>query len=1557
MAATDKFFYNQRQLDIWFGVSSALMLASTVWMFVDDHWRGFKAEQKFFREVETAVAQRLALEQLPSQEEYQQSKEAVAQARQKRDEREKKLQEERAQAGQELSLAQMPATEIQQKMAREQPLKELTEQKYQMIKADLESRVSFYNIEVEHQGFVTAVARQYLADIDRLTKELDVAKKSRDQHVDKLLAYQKELVSREEEINNAISTWKKLGERFETQVRVAAKKKWGWTDTVRGWPVIDAFASPVKIHQFTLNDIPIDYNFKHVTRFDRCLTCHLGIDRPSYSQDLLTSLQPPATEQRKEERDKLEKKLADARGLLKERKESLSFRHADAASVPDPSQMALWEIGSSRLTSSRIRQFAAHPRLDLFVGANSKHPAERFGCTACHSGQGSATEFSLASHTPDNFEAKKRWSKEHGWASNHMWDFPMYPLRFVEASCVQCHHQITDLISSDNRNEAPKLLRGYYLAKENGCYGCHEIHGKKGIVPIGPDLRLEPYPPLEALTPTEQAKLESDPENPPGTMRKVGPSLFRLSEKTHVDWVVRWLRSPRGFRPDTKMPHYYDLANNHPDVLPQDQKDFPDAEIQAIAYYLFDSSQKYLAKVAEVHKKAPDPIQLALHQERDQKELFKLQAELENLKSKGKLTAAEEKENEAKQQQVKEIKERVRLRQVPQLADLSAGYEGDAAKGRQLFSERGCLACHVHQGTTTPQGTEKDPTYAPAMMSEALFGPNLSQLQAKLVKDGTSKDDRARARRWLVQWIMNPQVHNPRTRMPISHVTTGEAADIAAWLLGQPPQDLGLNWDQVKVADADDLRKKDAFRRLAEVYLVRLLPREAMEEMFKTGKMPERFAYLVSDLPQEEQELARKTDEEHLEVYLGKKAFSRLGCFGCHDIPGLENAKPIGVGLNDWGKKPSDRLAFEDINNYARSHYHIVDSLKDADGKPVLALEEAGKIKLPYERFFYEALTHHTREGFLFQKLTEPRSYDYNRLRAWDDLLRMPQFRFGRARQRQGEKTEEFIARSNLEEAEAREAVMTFILGLVAEPVPTKSINQPRGARLAEVKGRHILDKYNCAGCHLIRSAPYELSLKGDALTKQLASTYAARQGAMLEDHVFPNHRNWVGPYPADPEQLTAHAARPRLVSVPDRDDPDIFHKFLKFYLTSSLRFKDHNKGLFDLRAGQEIKVRVQDMAYPAPSVLQSAKDLQDFEREQGAFGGQFADVLSQYLMLKKKDLYKPKVDPEDPSFSDSGQARAASPPPLIGQGERTQADWLYQFLLDPQPVRPMAVLRMPRFNMSNEEAQILVDYFAAVTRLNNPGIGLSHPHEDLTRYQDQNSIYWQRNNREYLARLKGTKIQDGPDKGKTYYEQRLEELRPLWQHVQKDLESQRDQARKHFQQAEAAAKMAKEDQQVQTARNMWEAEQKRLQELLDNNSAQKLQQAWEEKEAYITDGYRLLIHKDNCLKCHQIGSLATPQQETPGPPLALAANRLRPDWVQRWVALPQRFLVYESAMPAYFPYEHGQAPKDDKGQQVFVGSSFDRLTAVRDVLMIFSRAEAMPVNRHFALPLLGDKK
>ena len=72
------------------------------------------------------------------------------------------------------------------------------------------------------------------------------------------------------------------------------------------------------------------------------------------------------------------------------------------------------------------------------------------------------------------------------------------------------------------------------------------------------------------------------------------------------------------------------------------------------------------------------------------------------------------------------------------------------------------------------------------------------------------------------------------------------------------------------------------------------------------------------------------------------------------------------------------------------------------------------------------------------------------------------------------------------------------------------------------------------------------------------------------------------------------------------------------------------------------------------------------------------------------------KVNPNPGVRSQATQAWGWLPPPLLGEGRKVQTEWLHNFLMDPFPIRPAVVLRMPKFNMSSEEASTLVHYFAA---------------------------------------------------------------------------------------------------------------------------------------------------------------------------------------------------------------------------------------------------------------------
>ena len=181
----------------------------------------------------------------------------------------------------------------------------------------------------------------------------------------------------------------------------------------------------------------------------------------------------------------------------------------------------------------------------------------KFGCTVCHEGEGGAIDFTLAGHTPNDALQDRQWRQEHG--DNASKGSAMGANRFVESSCLKCHPQVTDLIREGVKEEAPKLLKGYNLVRELGCFGCHDITGYKDGRPIGPDMRLEP-----ASTAERRMAGDDDPTLPPGTYRKVGPSLRKLADKTDEEWTRRWLLAPRGFRPDTRMPHFYNVGTNSP---------------------------------------------------------------------------------------------------------------------------------------------------------------------------------------------------------------------------------------------------------------------------------------------------------------------------------------------------------------------------------------------------------------------------------------------------------------------------------------------------------------------------------------------------------------------------------------------------------------------------------------------------------------------------------------------------------------------------------------------------------------------------------------------------------------------------------------------------------------------------------------------------------------------------------------------------------------------------------------------------------------------------------
>jgi hypothetical protein len=287
--------------------------------------------------------------------------------------------------------------------------------------------------------------------------------------------------------------------------------------------------------------------------------------------------------------------------------------------------------------------------------------------------------------------------------------------------------------------------------------------------------------------------------------------------------------------------------------------------------------------------------------------------------------------------------------------------------------------------------------------------------------------------------------------------------------------------------------------------------------------------------------------------------------------------------------------------------------------------------------------------------------------------------------------------------------------------------------------------------------------------------------------------------------------------------------------------------------------------------------------------------------------------------------------------------------LLKPHAIRPHVLLRMPQFNMSPDEATALVNYFTAVERLTNASAGAAG---SFLNVDQQDEGYWQRKNEEYVKKL--TPLQK---------EKRLDALKPVWELVLQDqivaLKPELSLAEKELAIAQEEAKKAANDATKKIAADA----QKRVDDIkkqisdLEDNLKKKefkaLREEWEKKDAYAADAYRLLLsHKGRiCLSCHSIGSQGLVGAKAP--PLDKVSERLRPEWVVRWVAFPMRMFAYNTTMPANFPrLEEPSAIKED----FLHGNSLEQIMAVRDVLINYPRVANMPVNKYFRPTPAGGK-
>ena len=1205
-----------------FAVSAFALLAATLWMLAADHYRGWKVYQRTYLDrvepwlteaqlrrettAEFAAAEEelnkaidATLAEVPARDSIDRFCEEVGLAADARQRTEADEHAARIQSAYEALVAAPGQAARQNLLAQlDEPIQAA---QLRLQNADRELRFAKATFDEARSSYESGVGRRLSpAQLSELKREADEFSKEVDRKsdlarhssaaCDRLTEIHQEITRNEDNARQELADHRAELARLERsldQQRVNLAKR-----TLR-LPLIDAFGRPLEIRQIWLPELTIDYNFRRVARFDRCVTCHQAIDKTSpgeptvpacrTEQVLAIMLETPAEAPPDDGPDAGEPAAANRspletlygftlapEGILEPTAPTVGLVLPETAAARaglmagDVITIGGGEINSRAgairaLTEDvdwgqplalEIRRglphpFSSHPRLDLFVGSLSPHPMAEFGCTICHEGQGSATEFKFASHAPDSLRQRSRWRTEHDWFFNEHWDFPMLPDRFSESGCLKCHHDVVDLEPSGRFVDppAPKLVAGYHLVRKLGCFGCHEINGVDNTGRrTGPDMRIEPD--YHLASSNSHGSIGSTP----GTMRKVGPTLRGVGDKLDGAFVDQWIANPAAFRAETRMPRFFGLHEHLDGQMLDEAKRFEGVEIHSVTEYLLASSE---------------PVEL--------------------------------------------VDPPSEVNQPP-----------DAERGRRLFKLHGCLACHKHADFPEAGST---------------FAPDLSYLGSKL---GTEA-----GRRWLAAWIRNPASQSPRTLMPnpmlqpetISESTDDEsaeskestpgvtdpAADIAAYLLAssgtpsaqrRPPADSDLD-------------------QLAAIHLSEEFPGWATDRVarYVAEGIPESLA---AQLEGDAIELSAPVTPAARARYVGRRTIRKRGCFGCHDIPGFESAQPIGPALSDWGRKHESLLAFEQIHRF-------IDESHDTEAEPSAGEADADR------EFFEHALRSHRREGFIWQKLRRPRSFDYEKIKSYNEQLTMGRFSLT---------------------PEEREQVITFVLGLVSDPPAERYVYQPDRRQEAIVEGRRVLDTYGCAQCHTLEMERWTFEFDPD----EYEPPFAMDDFEFLKPHFTADQ---VAKSLATDDRGLSTATvigMPRvdaygeLIEDFDYDDNPLF--FFTLFEPAVI-------------AGEICPVGGADVLVSEPQLVAKRPPL----------GGAFARLLFPWALEEGRAAGATASELEGWGWV---------PPPLEREGRMVRPDWLYDYMLAPYQVRPAALLRMPDCNLSPVEAARLVDYFAA---------------------------------------------------------------------------------------------------------------------------------------------------------------------------------------------------------------------------------------------------------------------
>lgn len=484
--------------------------------------------------------------------------------------------------------------------------------------------------------------------------------------------------------------------------------------------------------------------------------------------------------------------------------------------------------GPGEKPDAAAKAFVSHPNRELL----QIHNPDKFGCSSCHWGNGRAT-------TSDE--------KAHG--HNEHWMYPLFEKDNMQAGCQQCHAK--DRITPGA--ETVNLGRDLFYVR--GCVGCHRYEGFDREADALNNSR-QAIKQLEDQIAANEKQIRADG----AAADKASTDADKADEADKPAFVAEGKRLKEHQQSltlsNSLLAARVDQLNLQSKYLMQDQKkvgpNLKDVQLKLNKGWL----QGWLKNPQQFRPGTKMPTFWRFTKDRNgDNEIKAIAAYLWQSGFAGKVPEQQ---------------------------------KGDANHGKEVFENRGCLACHsIGQDANRVGGT---------------FAANLSKVGEKANFE------------YIVRWIYNPRArfapYCPKEKRDLTaddYTKHGKPYIFDTELHSKCPND-GAELQVQNMTVMPDFRLSQSDARDIATYIFSLS---------SPPQYPD--ASFLADGSLKEQ---------------GRLLIKQFGCAGCHEIKGFEEEQRIGKELTVEGATPIERFDFALATKAAEEGHDPADLHPEAKGKP-----------------------------------------------------------------------------------------------------------------------------------------------------------------------------------------------------------------------------------------------------------------------------------------------------------------------------------------------------------------------------------------------------------------------------------------------------------------------------------------------------------------------------------------------------------------------------------------------------------------------------------------------